>query len=67
MASAGVEGGDLKLEVTGQGEPVAGSDVHLVHSGYVSVTPLMSIVRAPLTGAADAILDALGGGGGNNR
>jgi len=30
-----------------------------VRDGYVSITPLMSITRAPLTGAADAIADAL--------
>jgi 5'-nucleotidase len=58
VASAEVAGGDLKLEVTGQGEPVAGSDVDLVKSGYVSVTPLMGIVRAPITGAAASILES---------
>jgi 5'-nucleotidase len=60
VASAEIAGGDLKLEVTGAGEPLPGSDVDLVHSGYVSVTPLMSIVRAPLTGAAEAIAATFG-------
>lgn len=59
VASAEVSGGDLRLEITGRGDPAPGTDVELVHSGYVSVTPLMSIVRAPLTGAAIAITDAL--------
>ena len=52
--------GDLKIEITGRADPAPGTDVALVHDGYVSVTPLMSIVRGPATGAADAIADALG-------
>ena len=55
MASADVTSGDLKIEITGRGDPAPGTDVALVQEGYVSVTPLMSIVRAPVKGAAQAI------------
>jgi 5'-nucleotidase len=60
VASADVSEGDLKIEITGRGDPAPGTDVALVHEGYVTVTPLMSIVRGPARGAADAIIDALG-------
>jgi 5'-nucleotidase len=60
IASADVSQGDLRLEITGRGDPAPGTDVALVAGGYVSVTPLMSIVRSPHTGAAGAITAALG-------
>src|SRR4051812_37199664 len=60
VASADVSQGDLKIEITGRADPAPGTDVALVHDGWVSVTPLMSIVRGPARGAADAIVDALG-------
>jgi 5'-nucleotidase len=55
VASADVSSGDLKIEIKGRADPAPGTDVALVHEGYVSVTPLMSIVRAPVIGAAEAI------------
>jgi 5'-nucleotidase len=60
VASADVSQGDLKIEITGRADPAPGTDVALVRDGYVTVTPLMSIVRGPARGAADAIADALG-------
>jgi 5'-nucleotidase len=60
VASADVSQGDLKIEVTGRADPAPGTDVALVHSGYVSVTPLMSIVRGQARGAAAAIGETLG-------
>jgi 5'-nucleotidase len=60
VASADVSQGDLKIEITGRADPAPGTDVALVHDGYASVTPLMSIVRGPGRGAADAITEALG-------
>jgi 5'-nucleotidase len=60
VASADVSQGDLKIEITGRPDTVPGTDVALVRGGYVSVTPLMSIVRSPAQGAAAAITDALG-------
>ena len=60
VASADVSEGDLKIEISGRADPAPGTDVALVHDGYVTVTPLMSIVRGPARGAADAMLDALG-------
>jgi len=60
VASADVSEGDLKIEVTGRADPAPGTDAALVRDGFVSVTPLMSIVRGPARGAADAIVDALG-------
>ena len=45
VASADVSSGDLKIEIKGRADPAPGTDVALVHDGYVSVTPLMSIVR----------------------
>ena len=36
-----------------------GTDVAFIRDGYVSVTPLMSVVRAPLLGAAEAVAAAL--------
>jgi len=59
VASADVSSGDLKIEIKGRADPAPGTDVALVHDGYVSVTPLMSIVRSPATGAAEAIRTAL--------
>jgi 5'-nucleotidase len=60
VASADVSQGDLKIEITGRADPAPGTDVALVRDGYVSVTPLMSIVRGSARGAAAAIVDALG-------
>jgi 5'-nucleotidase len=60
VASADVSQGDLKIEISGRADPAPGTDVALVHEGYVSVTPLMSIVRGPAQGAANAIVEALG-------
>ena len=60
VASADVSEGDLRIEITGRADAAPGTDVALVNDGYVSVTPLMSIVRGPARGAADAIVDALG-------
>ena len=51
----------LKIEIKGRADPAPGTDVALVHEGYVSLTPLMSIVRAPATGAAQAVADSLAG------
>jgi 5'-nucleotidase len=62
VASAEHTGADIRLEVSGRGEAGPGTDAALVLAGYVSVTPLMSIVRAPRDGAADAVLAALAGG-----
>jgi 5'-nucleotidase len=59
VASADVTSGDLKIEITGRGDPAPGTDVALVQEGYVSVTPLMSIVRSRATGAAASIADTL--------
>jgi 5'-nucleotidase len=60
VASADVSQGDLRIEITGRADPAPGTDVALVHDGYVSVTPLMSIVRGSARGAAEAVADALG-------
>jgi 5'-nucleotidase len=60
VASADVSQGDLRIEISGRADPAPGTDVALVRDGYVSVTPLMSIVRGKATGAADAIVEALG-------
>jgi 5'-nucleotidase len=60
VASADVSGGDLKIEITGRADSAPGTDVSFVKDGYVSVTPLMSIVRSTHRGAATAIADALG-------
>ena len=60
VASADVSQGDLTIEITGRADPAPGTDVALVHEGYVAVTALMSIVRSRATGAAEAISDALG-------
>jgi hypothetical protein len=60
VASADVSQGDLKIEINGRADPAPGTDVALVRDGYVSVTPLMSIVRGPARDAAQAIIDALG-------
>lgn len=59
VASADASSGDLKLDVKGRADAAPGTDVAAVASGYVSVTPLRSVVRASSTGAADAISAAL--------
>ena len=60
VASANVSEGDLKLEIKGRADAAPGTDVATVRAGYASVTPLMSIVRSPVEGAAEAIVAALG-------
>ena len=60
VASADVSEGDLKIEITGRADAAPGTDVAIIADGYVSVTPLMSIVRGPAKGAAEAVVDALG-------
>jgi 5'-nucleotidase len=60
VASADASSGNLELEVKGREDARAGTDVAAVAAGYVSVTPLRSVVRADLTGAADAASAALG-------
>jgi len=60
VASADVSSGDLKIEIKGRADPAPGTDVALVNDGYVSVTPLMSIVRGSATGAAAAVAEGLG-------
>ncbi len=59
VASADVSKGGLRVEIKGPPAPGPGTDVAVVREGYVSVTPLMGIVRAPLDGAAQAITEAL--------
>ncbi len=59
IASADASGGDLKLEFQGRADAAPGTDVALIREGYVAVTPLMSVVRAPWTGAAEAVASAL--------
>ncbi|HLM19255.1 MAG TPA: 5'/3'-nucleotidase SurE [Acidimicrobiia bacterium] len=59
VASADVSEGDLKIEITGRADSAPGTDVSYVKNGYVSVTPLMSIVRGPARGAAEAIVETL--------
>jgi 5'-nucleotidase len=52
--------GDLRLTFDGGGrEPDPEADVALIGEGYVAVTPLVGIERAPLTGAADRVAAAL--------
>jgi 5'-nucleotidase len=48
IVSADVSGGDLKLEFKGGGDPDARTDVALLRDGYVAVTPLTGITRAPV-------------------
>jgi 5'-nucleotidase len=60
VVSADVSAGDLKLEIKGRADAAPGTDVAAVRAGYVSVTPLMSIVRSPVEGAAAAVKAALG-------
>ena len=55
IASADSSAGDLKLEFQGRADAAPGTDVALIRDGYVAVTPLMSVVRAPLPGAAEAV------------
>ncbi|MEX1008465.1 MAG: 5'/3'-nucleotidase SurE [Acidimicrobiia bacterium] len=59
IASADASGGDLKLEFQGRADAAPGTDVAIIRDGYVAVTPLMSVVRARLTGAAEAVSSAL--------
>ncbi len=59
IASADSSGGDLKLEFQGRADAAPGTDVSLIREGYVAVTPLMSVVRAPLRGAAEAVASAM--------
>jgi 5'-nucleotidase len=59
IASADASGGDLKLEFQGRADAAPGTDVALIRDGYVAVTPLMSVVRAPVIGAAEAVSSAL--------
>jgi 5'-nucleotidase len=59
IASADASEGDLKLEFQGRADAAPGTDVATVRDGYVAVTPLMSVVRAPLSGAAEAVATAL--------
>jgi 5'-nucleotidase len=59
VASANVSEGDLKLEIKGRADAAPGTDVATIRAGYASVTPLMSIVRSPVEGAATAIIAAL--------
>jgi 5'-nucleotidase len=59
VASADASGGGLKLEFQGRADAAPGTDVAFVRDGYVAVTPLMSVVRAPVSGASDAVATAL--------
>jgi len=59
VASADASSGDLNLNVKGRADAAPGTDVAAVASGYVSVTPLRSVVRSEATGAATAISAAL--------
>jgi 5'-nucleotidase len=59
IASADTSAGDLKLEFKGRADAAPGTDVAVVGEGYVAVTPLMSVVRAPHLGAAEAVSAAL--------
>ena len=59
IASADSSAGDLKLEFEGRSDSAPGTDVAFIRDGYVAVTPLMSVVRAPLLGAAEAVAAAL--------
>jgi 5'-nucleotidase len=60
VASADVSQGDLKIEITGRADAAPGTDVAIIAEGYVSVTPLMSIVRSSAKGAAQSVADAIG-------
>ncbi|MFI5047579.1 MAG: 5'/3'-nucleotidase SurE [Acidimicrobiia bacterium] len=55
VASADVSTGDLRLDFKPRGDAAPGTDVGALQAGYVSVTPLMSVVRAPIAGAAEAV------------
>ena len=58
VASANVSEGDLRLDVERIGDARPGTDVAALLAGYVSVTPLVSVARAPIAGAADAVAHA---------
>jgi 5'/3'-nucleotidase len=59
IASADASSGDLKLEFQGRADAAPGTDVALIRDGYVAVTPLMSVVRASIRGAAETVASAL--------
>jgi len=59
IASADVSSGDLKLDFKPRGDAGPNTDVAALQQGYVSVTPLMSVGRAQLSGAAEAVSLAL--------
>jgi 5'-nucleotidase len=60
VATADFADGALKLDFQGRDhEPDPGTDLALVHAGYAAVTPLISIGRRALDGAADTIAAAL--------
>jgi 5'-nucleotidase len=59
VASGDVETGDLRLEYKSREDGAPDTDLFLVRSGYVSVTPLLGIERAAVDGAAEAIAAAL--------
>ena len=59
VASADVSSGDLRLDFKPRGDAAPGTDVAALQAGYVSVTPLMSVVRASIPGAAEAVSHVL--------
>ena len=59
VALADVSTGDLRLDVQRRGEARPGTDVAALQAGYVSVTPLLSVARSPISGAADAVAHVL--------
>jgi 5'/3'-nucleotidase len=60
VATADASSGDLKLDFQGRDrEPDPETDLALVRAGYASVTPLITIGRRNLSGAADTIAAAL--------
>ncbi len=59
IASADVSQGDLRLEFSGRADAAPHTDVGILQAGYVSVTPLVSVAHASLTGAADAVANTL--------
>lgn len=59
IASADVSQGDLRLEFSGRADAAPHTDVGILQAGYVSVTPLVSVARAPLAGAAEVLAAVL--------
>ena len=59
VASADVSSGDLRLDFKPRGDAAPGTDVHALQTGFVSVTPLASVARAPIAGAAEAVSHVL--------